>query len=156
MVTGAVGYSSSLEDGQVLTSLSGEKITITIEDGDVFANGVKVIIPDVLVANGVAHVIEEYVFGLNGHVGRPALMIVCSILPFTPSNATGSSPTTKGSSPTKGGSPPKGVPSATGAGPSKATGSPIVPYDASAASSIQAGWMGAVVLLIGAGIYLNV
>lgn len=59
MVAGAVGYSSSLEDGQVLTSLSGGKITITIEDGDVFANGVKVIVPDVLVANGVAHVIEE-------------------------------------------------------------------------------------------------
>lgn len=93
---------------------------------------------------------------LTGHAGRPALKMFCSILPLTPSNATGSSSTTKGSSPTQGGSPPKGVPSATGAGPSKATGSPIVPYSPNAASSIQVGWTGAVALLIGAGIYLNV
>lgn len=59
VVTGAVGYSSTLEDGDVFTSLSGAKIQITIKDGDVFANGVKVILADVLVANGVAHVLEE-------------------------------------------------------------------------------------------------
>lgn len=42
----------------------------------------------------------------------------------------------------------------TGTGPSGATGSPIVPYDASAASSLQAGWMGSIAMIIAAGIYL--
>lgn len=58
MVAGAVEYSSKLTDGLILQSLSGGKIEITIKDGSVFANGVKVITPDVLVANGVVHVID--------------------------------------------------------------------------------------------------
>ena len=57
VVSGAVGYSSKLKDGDTFKTLAGGVIQITIKDGDVFANGVKVVIPDVLVANGVVHVI---------------------------------------------------------------------------------------------------
>jgi uncharacterized surface protein with fasciclin (FAS1) repeats len=57
VVPGVVGYSSGLEDGDTLETLSGGVIQITIEDGSIFANGVKIVIPDVLVANGVVHVI---------------------------------------------------------------------------------------------------
>lgn len=59
VVSGAVGYSSALKDGDTLKTLAGGVIQITIKDGEIFANGVKVIVPDVLVANGVVHVIEE-------------------------------------------------------------------------------------------------
>ena len=59
MVSGAVGYSSALKDGDTFKTLSGGVIEITIKDGNIFANGVKVILADVLVANGVVHVIEE-------------------------------------------------------------------------------------------------
>ncbi len=55
---GAVGYSSNLKDGDVLTTLSGGSINIAIRDGAVFANDVRVIVPDVLVANGVVHVVD--------------------------------------------------------------------------------------------------
>lgn len=59
MVPGVVGYSSDLKDGDILKTLSGGIIQITIKDGSIFANGVKIIVPDVLVANGVVHVIGE-------------------------------------------------------------------------------------------------
>ena len=42
----------------------------------------------------------------------------------------------------------------TGTKPSGATGSPIVPYNANAASSLQAGWIGTIAMIVGAGIYL--
>lgn len=57
-MAGAVGYSTTLKDGQTLKTLAGSVITITIKNGEVFANGVKVVAADVLVANGVVHVIE--------------------------------------------------------------------------------------------------
>lgn len=59
MVPGAVGYSTTLKDGDTFKTLSGGTITITIKDGDIFANGVKIVLADVLVANGVVHVLEE-------------------------------------------------------------------------------------------------
>ena len=58
VVSGAVGYSSKLKDGATFKTLSGSTIQISIKNGDVFANGVKVVVPDVLVANGVVHVID--------------------------------------------------------------------------------------------------
>ena len=42
----------------------------------------------------------------------------------------------------------------TGTSPSGATGSPIVPYNANAAASLQAGWMGSIAMIVAAGIYL--
>jgi uncharacterized surface protein with fasciclin (FAS1) repeats len=60
VVKGTVGYSSGLENGTTLTTLSGDNLTITIgEEGRVFVNNARVTIADVLVANGVVHVIDE-------------------------------------------------------------------------------------------------
>lgn len=55
---GAVGYSSGLKNGTKLPTVNGAEVTITINNGNVFVNGAKVIIPDVLVSNGVVHVID--------------------------------------------------------------------------------------------------
>jgi hypothetical protein len=41
--------------------VGGENVTITVENGTVFVNSAKVITPNVLVANGVVHVIDGYV-----------------------------------------------------------------------------------------------
>jgi uncharacterized surface protein with fasciclin (FAS1) repeats len=57
VVEGTVGYSSSLE-AMNLTTLNGADLSITVDQGIVFVNSAKVIIPDVLVANGVVHVID--------------------------------------------------------------------------------------------------
>ncbi|KAI9675426.1 MAG: hypothetical protein M1817_001330 [Caeruleum heppii] len=59
VVSGTVGYSSVLEDGMMLTTMGGGNVTITIAEGGVFVNSAKVVLPDVLVANGVVHVIDN-------------------------------------------------------------------------------------------------
>jgi uncharacterized surface protein with fasciclin (FAS1) repeats len=58
VVKGTVGYSTTLTN-TTLTTVNGEKVTITIENGNVYVNSAKVITPDVLVANGVVHVIDS-------------------------------------------------------------------------------------------------
>lgn len=57
VVQGVVGYSSLL--GNVsLPTVGGGNVTITVENGNVFVNSAEVITPNVLVANGVVHVID--------------------------------------------------------------------------------------------------
>jgi uncharacterized surface protein with fasciclin (FAS1) repeats len=57
VINGTVGYSSSLTNSTLMT-VSGGSVTITIENGTVYVNSARVIVPDVLVANGVVHVID--------------------------------------------------------------------------------------------------
>jgi len=58
VVNGTVGYSSMLTNGSTLTTLDGIPVTITIQDGEIFVNSARVVTQDVLVANGVMHVID--------------------------------------------------------------------------------------------------
>jgi uncharacterized surface protein with fasciclin (FAS1) repeats len=58
VVKGVIGYSSGLTN-TTLPTVGGGNVTISIEDGSVFVNSAKVILPDVLVANGVVHVIDK-------------------------------------------------------------------------------------------------
>jgi len=58
VVAGTVGYSSSLMNG-TLTTANGEDVDISIIGGDVFVDSARVIMPDVLIANGVVHVIDR-------------------------------------------------------------------------------------------------
>jgi hypothetical protein len=60
VINGTVGYSSLLTN-ETIKTVQGGSVTITIEDGSVFVNSAKVIVPNVLVANGVVHVIDKYV-----------------------------------------------------------------------------------------------
>jgi uncharacterized surface protein with fasciclin (FAS1) repeats len=60
VVVGTVGYSTLLTNTTLKTVNGGSVCTITVEDGSVFVNSAKVIIPNVLVANGVVHVIDKY------------------------------------------------------------------------------------------------
>lgn len=60
VVEGVVGYSSILENGTSLMTAQGNNVTITIdEDDEVFVNSARVVVADVLVANGVVHVIDN-------------------------------------------------------------------------------------------------
>lgn len=62
VVTGTVGYSSTLENGTTLEASNGGTLEITIDaNGTVFVNSARVVTPNVLVANGVVHVIDKYV-----------------------------------------------------------------------------------------------
>lgn len=53
-------YSTKLSNTTVKT-LNGAELTIRIMNGSVFVNNAKVTIPDVLIAGGVVHVIDQYV-----------------------------------------------------------------------------------------------
>ncbi|CAN8095208.1 unnamed protein product [Discula destructiva] len=59
VVGGTVGYSTSLSDGQTITTLNGSTVTITERDGNIFVNSAEVVMADILVSNGVAHVIDN-------------------------------------------------------------------------------------------------
>ena len=58
VISGTVAYSALIANGSVKT-LQGNNVTLTIVDGKVFVNQAQVIVPDVLVANGVVHVIDR-------------------------------------------------------------------------------------------------
>jgi uncharacterized surface protein with fasciclin (FAS1) repeats len=60
VVAGAVGYSTTLKNNTKLPTLNGEELDITISaDGAVFVNAARVINADILIENGVLHVIDE-------------------------------------------------------------------------------------------------
>ena len=42
-------------------AMNGVNLTITVDGSDVFVNSAKVVTPNVLVSNGVVHVIDKYV-----------------------------------------------------------------------------------------------
>lgn len=60
VIDGTVGYSSSLMNG-TLTTANGEDVDVTVSGGDVFVDSARVVIPDVLLVNGVLHVIDRLV-----------------------------------------------------------------------------------------------
>ncbi|KAF2761144.1 Fasciclin-domain-containing protein [Pseudovirgaria hyperparasitica] len=60
LVVGTVGYSSLLTDDMTLTTQEGGTLTINLlEDGSVFVNGAEVVRANVLVPNGVLHIIDN-------------------------------------------------------------------------------------------------
>lgn len=59
-VVGSVLLSTDLANTTV-EAYSGGELTVTIVDDTIFVNDAKVIIPNILLSNGVAHVIDRYV-----------------------------------------------------------------------------------------------
>jgi uncharacterized surface protein with fasciclin (FAS1) repeats len=66
------GYSSTLENGTTLTTANGEDLTITIGDSGIFVNSARVVASDILIANGVVHVIDEILNPTNATMADPA------------------------------------------------------------------------------------
>jgi len=57
-VAGVKGYSSKLFNGQILRTVQGKNLTITKRMNETFVNGAKITTSDLLVENGVVHVID--------------------------------------------------------------------------------------------------
>jgi len=83
-------YSSTLSNTTVGT-LIGTNLTVTVQNGSVFVNNAKVIVPDLLVAGGVVHIIDQVLnpsnatakpSGTAGAVAFPGVSSASS-LPFT-------------------------------------------------------------------------
>jgi uncharacterized surface protein with fasciclin (FAS1) repeats len=108
-----LGYSPLLTNGTSLKTAQGENITITIQDGQMFVNSAKVIETDLIVANGVVHVLDSLLDRFDQSLPPPP--------PTTSSASSSSTPTTSPTPP-----PPTITPgsdtSATNAGSSKSSG----------------------------------
>jgi uncharacterized surface protein with fasciclin (FAS1) repeats len=57
-VVGGLALSTDLSDGQVITTLLGEDITVTIDMNGVMINNAMVVVADITADNGVVHVID--------------------------------------------------------------------------------------------------
>jgi len=64
VVAGKV-MSSQLSDGQKVTTVNGQELTVTIKDGKVMINGANVTAADLDCSNGVIHVIDAVVLPSN-------------------------------------------------------------------------------------------
>ncbi|KAI4655384.1 hypothetical protein J4E93_000096 [Alternaria ventricosa] len=71
VIAGTIGYSSTLENGTNLTTANGEQLTITIGEGGIFVNNARVVASDILIANGVVHVIDEVLNPSNATIADP-------------------------------------------------------------------------------------
>ena len=58
VVGGAGVLSGELSDGQMITTLNGADVTVTINDAGIFINDAQVIVADLTADNGVVHVID--------------------------------------------------------------------------------------------------
>lgn len=61
VVPGSINYSPMLKNAMSLKTQQGSSLTITIQNGDMYVNAAKVIVQDLMVANGVVHVIDKFV-----------------------------------------------------------------------------------------------
>lgn len=112
VIEGTVGYSSLLENGSSYQTLNGANLTVTFgENGTVFVNSARVVTPNVLVANGVIHIVDNVLnpnatagpepsatTGAPGFTGASS----ASDVPFTsdqPTPTTQVNPTTEGAGP---------------------------------------------------------
>ncbi|KAL9603537.1 MAG: hypothetical protein Q9179_002154 [Wetmoreana sp. 5 TL-2023] len=153
VVNGTVAYSSTLENGTSVAALSGGDLQITIADGDVFVNSAKVLIPDVLVANGVVHVIDN-VLNPNNSNAAPEPTASVQAPAFSGASSASSLPLTSGiPTPTAAiGAAPTPAEETTSSAAGEATSAPA----GGVASSVGTGAMGVAALFAGACMWMNV
>ncbi|KAK7512489.1 FAS1 domain-containing protein [Phyllosticta citriasiana] len=66
IVSRTIGYSQTLSDGLTLSTVNGDAVTVKISGSTITINDAKVVTADVLLKNGVAHVIEKVLLPPSG------------------------------------------------------------------------------------------
>lgn len=72
-VVNAVAYSTDLRDRQVFKTLQGKNVTVHVNARGVQVNDAQVVIPNVLIRNGVVHVIDKVLMPPAGSSGKGKL-----------------------------------------------------------------------------------
>jgi len=98
VVSGSMPYYSTSLSNTSLATVQGSNLTISVVGSDVFVNSARVLIPDIIVANGVVHVIDNVLNPMNStatanpamSTGAPAFNGASSAsdVPFTSGVAT--------------------------------------------------------------------
>jgi len=70
-VVPAVAFSTDLKDGEQLPTVNGNKLVVQFDEDGVYINDAKVLIPNVLTANGVVHVIDTVLIPPSTRVQPP-------------------------------------------------------------------------------------
>ncbi|MGM0474782.1 MAG: fasciclin domain-containing protein, partial [Bacteroidota bacterium] len=80
-VVAAKALSGDLSDGQMITTVNGSDITVSITGGNVFINEAQVITADIETDNGVVHVIDAVITPSTGIEERIINTVSVSIYP---------------------------------------------------------------------------
>lgn len=59
VVYGAALYNSVLKDGTQFKTCQGKKLKVTVQDGETYVNGIKLVEKDIITLNGVIHKLER-------------------------------------------------------------------------------------------------
>lgn len=93
-------------DGAKLATANGGNITFTIGDGRVFVDNARIVISDILIANGVIHVIDEVLNPSNQTISNPTSQQGTPVyegatpvpdVPYTSGQPTSTTPQSRGS-----------------------------------------------------------
>jgi len=66
---------SDLSDGQKLTTVNGQQLTISKRDNKIMVNGTSIETPDVVSSNGITHVVNDVLLPAEGVMVGGALMV---------------------------------------------------------------------------------
>ncbi|KAI2607797.1 FAS1 domain-containing protein [Hypoxylon sp. NC1633] len=144
VINGSVDYSAQLQNSTV-TSVNGQNLTITVINGTVYVNSAKVTVPDILLENGVVHVIDQ-VLNPDNASATPDTTATSATPAFTDaSTGTAGVPFTSGIA-----TPSTTFPAATSAGGPAASSS-----SSGAAMPMKTGGIGAAALFGGVAVFAN-
>ncbi len=137
----------------MLKSMAGMNLTITMNNGTIFVNSAKVVTPDVLVANGVIHVIDN-VLNPNMTMAMPSASATSGSAAFSGASSASSVGLSSGvSTPT---STIGGGAVATGTAAGKPASTMASSSSKAAAAPMKTGAVGVAALFGAAGVFMNV
>ncbi|KAF7531007.1 hypothetical protein G7054_g9318 [Neopestalotiopsis clavispora] len=142
VVENTVAYSSDIQNS-TLTASNGDELNIYNINGSVFVNAARVTIPDLLVSNGVVHVIDQVLNPDNSTATPDA-------------SATSAGPAYSGASSDSSGVPyTSGVATPTGTNPAQTSGGTASSTTSNPGVPMRTGAVGAAALFGGAAVLVN-
>ena len=80
-VVAADAFAEDLSDGQLLTTLLGQDVTVSISDAGVMINDAMVIVADLEAENGVVHVIDAVLLPPASNLDEVQVQLECTVYP---------------------------------------------------------------------------
>ena len=74
-------FAEDLSDGQLLTTLLGQDVTVSISDAGVMINDAMVIVADLEAENGVVHVIDAVLLPPASNLDEVQVQLECTVYP---------------------------------------------------------------------------